>query len=67
MIWRNKSILIFVACAIGGTIAVYLVVLRHEDVTIVDTWFLYIETIKKLHITRLDKEFIIPITAINVD
>ena len=47
MIWRNKSILIFVACAIGGTIAVYLVVLRHEDVTIVDTWFLYIETIKK--------------------
>ena len=64
----GKKMAVFGAGAIGSTIGVYLA-RAGEDITLIDPWFLHIETIKRegLRVTAPDEEFTAPVKALNID
>lgn len=65
---NGKRIVVFGAGAIGSAIASGLR-LRDHDVTIVDPWFLHVETIKRhgLRVTAAEQETVASVAALHID
>lgn len=64
----DKSVVIFGAGAVGGTIVAYMARAGH-DVTVMDPWYAHILSIQQrgLHVTEPSREFTVKLRALQVD